>query len=309
MSTDNNPPASNNTPPAPANGIQRIPARPAEVGGIPIHRLLPFRLRRTIGAWCFLDHAGPSTFAPGHGMRVGPHPHIGLQTFTWMLKGEVLHRDSLGNVQIIRPGQVNLMTAGRGISHTEECLPQETTLHTAQLWIALPPEAADCEPAFHHHPVMPTWQQAGCTVTLLAGTTQGHTAPTRVYTPLLGMDITSALGGELVLPVDPDFEHGLLALEGAIIVNDESFAIHELAYLAPGQNELRLRLSPGCRVIVLGGTPNEHETLIWWNFVGHSKEAIAQAQHDWEAGSERFGQVTGFDGPALMPPPLPWPGY
>src|SRR3546814_8216060 len=149
----------------PANvqtGMVRIAARHAEIGGgITVDRVLPSRQKRTIGAWCFLDHAGPAVFKPGAGMRVGPHPHIGLQTFTWMIEGEVLHRDSLGNVQMIRPGQVNLMTAGRGIAHTEESADGETALQAVQLWIALPGDANDCDPAFAHSATLPVWENIG----------------------------------------------------------------------------------------------------------------------------------------------------
>src|SRR6185312_12311610 len=190
MSTTNTQTSSSLDCPLQENGekaIQRISSRHAEVGGIPINRLMPSRQRRMIGAWCFLDHAGPAVFAPGTGMRVGPHPHIGLQTFTWMIKGEVLHRDSLGNEQIIRPGQVNLMTAGHGIAHTEESLSTENSLHAAQLWIALPPEASNCAPAFDHHPDLPVWSDSGCDFTLLAGNYKGYSAPARLYSPLVGM--------------------------------------------------------------------------------------------------------------------------
>ncbi|MBF2979098.1 pirin family protein, partial [Pseudomonas aeruginosa] len=142
--------------------LQRVTARAAEIGGgITVSRLMPSRQRRMIGAWCFLDHAGPAEFEPGGGLAVGPHPHIGLQTFTWMIQGEALHRDSLGNVQVIRPGQVNLMTAGHGIAHTEESLPDERHAHAAQLWIALPYEQRDIAPAFDHHPDLPRWQEQG----------------------------------------------------------------------------------------------------------------------------------------------------
>ncbi|NYT61037.1 pirin family protein [Alcaligenaceae bacterium] len=290
------------------NTIQRISARHAEVGGIPINRLMPSRQRRTIGAWCFLDHAGPAQFAPGAGMRVGPHPHIGLQTFTWMIKGEVLHRDSLGNEQIIRPGQVNLMTAGRGIAHTEESLSTEDTLHAAQLWIALPPEASACAPAFEHHPNLPSWSTDGCDFTLLAGSYNTHHAPARLYSPLVGMDLFSTMGADIHLPLNPEFEYGLLMLEGQAEINKQRFAIDELAYLGHSNTQLHLQLSPGSRAILLGGEPCTEEILIWWNFVGHSKAEIAQAQHDWEAGNERFGAISGYDGPRLTAPPLPWSG-
>ncbi len=289
--------------------IQRIASRLADVGGIPIHRLMPSRQRRMIGAWCFLDHAGPSVFTSGPGMRVGPHPHIGLQTFTWMLQGEVLHRDSLGNEQVIRPGQVNLMTAGHGIAHTEESLPGEDKLHAAQLWIALPPEASDCAPAFDHHPVLPKWSEGGCDFTLLAGSYKEHRAPARLYSPLVGIDLFSEQGTDIQLPLDPAFEYGILTLEGDTQINTQHFAVDELAYLGSGNSELRLQLSPGSRIILIGGEPWDNDVLIWWNFVGHSKAQIAQAQHDWEAGSERFGAVQGYDGESLTAPPLPWPGY
>jgi len=310
MSTDNTQPLSSAEPvpqPHGASTIQRIASRPAEVGGIPIHRLLPSRHRRTIGAWCFLDHAGPSVFEAGHGMRVGPHPHIGLQTFTWMIQGEILHRDSLGNEQIIRPGQVNLMTAGRGISHTEESLAQEQQLHATQLWIALPPDSASCEPAFDHHPVLPRWSEGGCNLTLLAGAFKGHRSPVRLYSPLVGIDLASTHGGEVELQLEPGFEYGIVGIEGDThIANAERVAVNELAYLGQGRTTLPLRLSPGGRAVLLGGEPWPHEILFWWNFVGHSKAEIAQAQHDWETGHERFGRVDGYDGPPMSAPPLPW---
>jgi redox-sensitive bicupin YhaK (pirin superfamily) len=289
--------------------IQRVISRQAEVGGIPIHRLMPSRQRRMIGAWCFLDHAGPSVFTSGAGMRVGPHPHIGLQTFTWMLQGEVLHRDSLGTEQIIRPGQVNLMTAGRGIAHTEESLPGEEKLHAAQVWIALPPEASDCALAFDHHPVLPRWSEGGCDFTLLAGSYGKHRAPARLYSPLVGIDLFSEKGTDVQLPLDPAFEYGILTLEGETQIDAQPFAADELAYLGSGNSELRLQLSPGSRIILIGGEPWDNDVLIWWNFVGHSKAQIAQAQHDWEARNERFGTIRGYDGEPMTAPPLPWPGY
>ena len=289
-------------------GPQRIVSRSAEIGGgISVNRLLPTRLRRNVGAWCFLDHAGPATFIAGGGLRVGPHPHIGLQTFTWMLDGEVLHRDSLGNVQVIRPGQVNLMTAGHGISHTEETLDDERALHAAQLWIALPADQTDCSPAFEHYPTLPAWEAQGCRFTLLAGTYDTHCAPTTVYTPLLGIDIHSAGGGRVTLALDPAFEYGILPLEGEITVCDAHFGVNELAYLAPGQTTLSLELAAGTRILFLGGAPFEHEIVMWWNFVGLSREQVIRAQNDWERADARFGKVEGFDGAPLTAPPLPWP--
>lgn len=290
--------------------IERIAARSAEIGGgIAVQRVLPVRERRTIGAWCFLDHAGPASFAPGGGMRVGAHPHIGLQTFTWLIEGEVLHRDSLGNEQVIRPGQVNLMTAGRGIAHSEESLPGEQRLHAAQLWIALPAAVADCAPAFEHHPALPEWELGGCRVTLLTGSYGSHVAPTRAHSPLVGLDLCSPQSAAIGLPLDPGFEYGILPLTGELHLGGQRFAADELAYLGRGRNAVGVDLAPGTRLLLIGGEPLDEEIVIWWNFVGRSKGEIAQAQRDWETGnSERFGRVVGYEGEPLKAPPLPWVG-
>jgi redox-sensitive bicupin YhaK (pirin superfamily) len=302
---------------APSPTIERIAARRAEIGGsITVQRVLPVRERRTIGAWCFLDHAGPALFKAGGGMRVGAHPHIGLQTFTWLIEGEVLHRDSLGNAQVIRPGQVNLMTAGHGIAHSEESLPGERRLHAAQLWIALPESVADCAPAFEHYPTLPVWDQGGCHLTLLAGSYAGHTAPTRLYSPLVGIDLFSPQGAAIELPLDPAFEYGILPLTGGIHLGGQHFAANEMAYLGCGRQAVGLDLAPDTRLLLIGGEPQREEIIIWWNFVGHSKAGIAQAQRDWENdkngennGNQRFGRVIGYEGESLKAPSLPWAGF
>ena len=288
--------------------IQRISARSAQVGGgITVNRLMPSRQRRMIGAWCFLDHAGPAVFQSHAGLRVGPHPHIGLQTFTWMIKGEVLHRDSLGNVQVISPGQVNLMTAGRGITHTEVSLPEEHHLHAAQLWIALPDAHKDCAPAFDHYAQLPVWDERAMRFTLLAGHFAGHTAPSRIYSPLVGLDVWSQGASSVRLAVEPEFEYGILPLEGTFSINGQAFASDELAYLGRGLNEIELSSTAGARALLLGGEPFEEEIQLWWNFVGHSKQEIAQALEAWNSRDlERFGDVEGFDGERLVAPPLPW---
>lgn len=291
-----------------SRAIQRITARTAEVGGgITVNRLMPSRQRRMIGAWCFLDHAGPAVFESKAGLRVGPHPHIGLQTFTWMIEGEVLHRDSLGNVQVIRPGQVNLMTAGRGITHTEESLPDEHHLHAAQLWIALPAADKDCAPAFDHYPDLPGWVDGGVQVILLAGTFAGRTAPSRIYSPLVGLDLSSQGAASIRLAVEPRFEYGILPLEGAFTINGQAFASNELAYLGRGLDEVELSCTTGSRALLLGGEPFAEDIQLWWNFVGRSKEDIAKALEAWNSRDlERFGEVEGFDGARLTAPALPW---
>lgn len=290
--------------------IVRIAARDADLGdGMLVRRVLPSRQQRMVGGWCFLDHAGSVDFAPQRGMHVGAHPHIGLQTFTWLIEGEVLHSDSLGNEQIIRPGQVNLMTAGRGIVHTEDSLTDGSRLHAAQLWIALPPEMQDCPPDFAHYPELPQWQTNGATLKLLAGDYAGRTAPTRLYSPLLGLDIASATAATLDLDLRPDFEYALLPLSSSVRLGDETFLADEFAYLGRGRDKLRLELAPDSKILLLGGAPFAEPVLMWWNFVGFDKATIATAQRQWESGDARFGAVGDGRAPRLQAPPLPWTGY
>jgi quercetin 2,3-dioxygenase len=276
-----------------------------------VKRALPSRHQRMVGAWCFLDHAGPVNFAPGKGMHVGAHPHTALQTFTWLIDGEVLHKDSLGNELIIRPGQVNLMTAGHGIVHTEDSVVNGGRLHAAQLWIALPEELADCEPDFAHYPELPVWHSEGIQHTLLAGAYGDLEAPTAVYSEMLGMDLFSEQGGTVNLSLNPDFEYGYLPLTGQVNVAGETYTPDEFAYLEPGLNKLEMTLGTDSRVLLLGGLPFDAPVQMWWNFVGHSKEAIAQAQREWEQGGPRFGDVkdeisrTGVAA-RLTAPALPW---
>lgn len=292
------------------SAIIRIEARNADLGdGMTVRRILPGRQQRMVGAWCFLDHAGPVEFAPERGMHVGAHPHIGLQTFTWLIEGEVMHRDSLGNEQIIRPGQVNLMTAGRGIVHTEDSLTNGQRLHAAQLWIALPPDAPDVPPDFAHYPDLPQWRENGARLTLLAGNHAGRTAPTRVHTPLVGLDIAGDAATTVNLNLLPNFEYGLLPLQGNAVIEGETFQTDQFAYLGQGREALSLTLAQGSRVLLLGGEAFVQPVLMWWNFVGFSKAAIAEAQGQWESGDPRFGTVADGRSPRLMPPPLPWRDY
>ena len=289
--------------------IQRVESRLTDLGdGMVVRRALPARARRMIGAWCFLDHLGPVDFGPGRGMHVDAHPHTGLQTFTWLIEGEVRHRDSLGSDQIIRPGQVNLMTAGHGIVHTEDSVGEGGRLHAAQLWIALPPAATDCEPAFEHFPDLPRWDEQGCSFTLVAGRFAGRTMPARFHSPLLGLDVRSEAATAIDLPLEPAFEHGILPLEGEIRSGGEHFATDELACLAPGADRIAIELAAGTRILVLGGEPFAEPVLMWWNFVGLGKEQIAAAQREWEAGGPRFGPVAGAADRRLVAPALPWAG-
>lgn len=295
---------------------ERLEARNSILGeGMLIRRALPHRGRRMIGAWCFLDHAGPVDVSQGQGMRVGPHPHIGLQTFTWMIEGEVLHRDSLGYEQIIRPGQVNLMTAGAGISHSEESPAQRSpTLQLAQLWIALPDSHRHMPPAFEHYPVLPRCGVGGFETTLLVGEFGPQTSPVKVYSPLLGIDLSSNGAAEGTLPLRADFEHGVLVLEGTaeLQVTAEGQAPQmleagTLLYLAPGATELTLRSGAAARLLLIGGAPFDERVLLWWNFVGRTHAEIEAATEAWNSPSPHtaFGKVEGYAGDALVAPPVP----
>lgn len=296
--------SSQDCPPVSQPVVKKVTPHTTDVGGILVNRVLPRRERRLIGAWCFLDHIGPVSGGEVD-LHVGAHPHIGLQTFTWMMQGEIMHRDSLGTEQMIRPGQVNLMTAGRGIAHTEDTPSGQNSLHAAQLWIALPVEHANTTPRFDHYPVLPRWREQIADITLLMGEYENNVAPTLSFSPLIGMDIEIAQAGDLDLQLREDFEYGLLLLQGALTIEGESFTENELAYLGCGRTQLRVNFSDQSRALLVGGTPVNEEVLIWWNFVSHSRAAIIQAQQDWETGSPRFGPVPGSTN-RLTPPPIPW---
>lgn len=284
--------------------IQKIISREAILGeGLAIRRALPTKERRMVGAWCFLDHLGP--VGPEHSLNVGAHPHTCLQTFTWMIKGEVLHRDSLGYEQVIRPGQVNLMTAGYGISHTEDSLPTSDGIHTVQLWIALPPEHAQIKPAFDHYPELPKWSQDNVDFTLLVGELAGHTAPTRVYSPLMAVDIVGTQAQNVSLELNADFEYGVLVLQGDLVLEGLVFAENEFAYLAPGRTQVVLDFSKNTHIILIGGALAKPVTM-WWNFVEYDKRAIAQSQEDWVNHSARFGTVVEGEHRRLAAPTIPW---
>jgi redox-sensitive bicupin YhaK (pirin superfamily) len=286
--------------------LLRLSAREAELGeGMMIRRALPNRQKRMIGAWCFLDHAGPADVSSGAGMRVGPHPHTGLQTFTWMIDGEFLHRDSLGYEQLVRPGQVNLMTAGRGISHSEESPAQRSPrLQAAQLWIALPDEHRFCEPAFDHYPELPVIHHDGFRLTVLVGEMLEERAPTHVYSPLVGVDMVATEAAIMYLPLRPDFEYGVLVLEGEAVVAGESLTPGTLLYLGSGRTELALDNAGPVRLLLIGGEPFNEEVLLWWNFVGRTQDEMVEYTRLWNT-DEYFGEVKGYQGNRLVAPPLP----
>jgi redox-sensitive bicupin YhaK (pirin superfamily) len=227
-------------------------------------------------------------------MQVGPHPHIGLQTFTWMIRGEVLHRDSLGNTQIIRPGQVNLMTAGHGIAHSEESQ-TPSHIHAAQLWIALPESHRNGPPRFQHYPALPKTTVGDFTATVLAGEALGLASPAEVHTPLMGVDLhadgTQGPGADAgparaTMELRADFEHAVLSLEGRVDVDGQVLPVEELLYLPQGTPSVAIEAAPGSRLLVIGGEPMDEAILLWWNFVARTGEEIAQARDQWEAEAQ-----------------------
>lgn len=281
--------------------LQKIPTRKAKIGeNLTIRRALPHRERRMIGAWCFLDHFGPLNLNHGQGLNIGPHPHIGLQTFTWTLAGKILHRDSLGSQQIIHPKQVNLMTAGKGIAHSEESLP-DGTLHGIQLWIALPNSVRQMAPNFIHYPDIPTFKHDGLVISVLAGELFKTQAPTKVYSPLMGVDLNAEQEVVTSFPLDPKFEYGILPLIGHMTVEEEIVEIDTLLYLGCGRNQLSIRMPQNSRALIIGGEPFKEEILIWWNFVARSMEEVIDATQAWNNGT-RFGEVKGYQGDRLTAP-------
>lgn len=286
--------------------IQDFPIRAAEIGkGTIIKRALPSRQKRLIGAWCFLDHAGPVVFPQGDGLDVGPHPHIGLQTFTWMIEGTMMHNDSLGSKQLIRPKQVNLMTAGRGISHTEVAPDTETHMHAAQLWIALPDDKLNMEPRFDYYPELPVVEKDGIEYTVLVGEFLNTTSPVEVHTPLLGVDLTAKDNVTTRIQLNHAFEYGFMALEGTAVINGHELDENNLVVLEPGLREVEISVHQESRILLLGGEPFESPILLWWNFVGRTQEELKQAREQWINGDARFGSIPEYEGPRLEAPAFP----
>jgi redox-sensitive bicupin YhaK (pirin superfamily) len=296
-----------------ACGAARVPGNeplhPREVPlggprGIRVQRTLPQRQRSLIGAWCFIDHYGPVRAR----MDVPPHPHTGLQTVSWLFSGGVEHRDSAGVHAVIRPGELNLMTAGAGICHSEVSIDPDAVLHGVQLWVALPGSARDTGRDFEHHAPAPV-PLPGAEARVFLGRLAGGRSPVHTFTPLVGAQIDLQPDAALDVDVDPAFEHGVLCDLGPVAMGETTLAVADLGYQGAGNSSLRLRnMGDGpARVLLLGGTPFTEELVMWWNFVGRSHDDIAGYRRLWQDADDRFGAVTGYRGPVarLAAPPLP----
>ena len=292
--------------------MEVLTPRDVPLGGLramTVRRTLPQRQRSLIGAWCFLDHYGPDEVPGDGGMVVPPHPHTGLQTVSWLFTGEIEHRDSAGHHAFVRPGELNLMTAGRGISHSEYSTPGTTTLHGAQLWLALPDGDRQVDPAFEHFAPEPV-SGDGWEARVFIGSLLGSTSPVTTYSPLLGAELTLRAGTTLSVPVDPAYELGVLADLGTVRVDGKPLAAHELGFVEAGADALELGAEEDTRLLMLGGPPFGEQIVMWWNFIGREHDEVVRYRAQWEAllaegDQERFGLPEDDPLEALHAPPLP----
>ncbi|WP_285663936.1 pirin family protein [Actinorhabdospora filicis] len=285
-----------------------IPGHEVALGGIrdttTVHRTLPSRTRRMIGAFCFIDHYGPHP-AHTHPMNVPPHPHTGLQTVSWLISGHVQHRDSTGRHQTFTNGELGLMTAGHGITHSENTTPDTPpTLHGFQLWIALPDHARNTTPHFEHHPHLPT----DGTTTVILGTHNGTTSPATTHTPLLFLQIQLPPNTTHTIPLNPHHEHGALTATGNPTIDNTPLPPGPLLYLGTNRTTLTITThDQPTTLLILGGEPFQEEIVMWWNLIARDHDEIVTARQAWENHDPRFGTVTGYTGKGtrLDAPPMP----
>jgi redox-sensitive bicupin YhaK (pirin superfamily) len=292
--------------------IEWRPVKLSTRTGIEVRRTLPHAKLKMIGAWCFVDHFGPTKQTDG--MVVAAHPHTGLQTVTWLIEGRIEHRDSIGSVQLIEPGQLNLMTSGHGISHSEISLADSELLHAVQLWVALPKDSIDTAPQFEHQANLPKFQVSTSSggqaqVTVLAGELAKVSAPTKTFSPLMGAELRIAAGESVTLKLNSEFEYGFMPAEGSITIGDETAPTSSVIYRAAGENEITIRADQDAIILMLGGKPFGEKILMWWNFIGRSNEEIVQARNDWnnraELNNQRFTDFEDSIGGWIPAPEMP----
>lgn len=292
--------------------VQILEAREVPLGGpraMTVRRTLPQRARSLIGAWCFVDHYGPDDVSTGVGMRVPGHPHTGLQTVSWLFRGEIEHRDTTGTHAMVRPGELNVMTAGTGIAHSEFSTPDTSILHGVQLWIALPAEHRYTEPAFHHY-VPPIVERDGVRAAVFLGSLFGQTSPVEMFSPLVGAEIIVPAGSTANLDVDVTFEHGVLVDTGEVTVSGIASTTGQLIYHEPGVETITVHASADvdARVLLLGGEPLNERIIMWWNLIGRSHEEIVQFRTEWEQARRDNSAATRYGAfPAEWESTLPAP--
>jgi redox-sensitive bicupin YhaK (pirin superfamily) len=291
-----------------ASDFELLLPREVPLGGtraMPVRRTLPQRSRSLIGAWCFLDHYGPDRVEVTGGMTVPPHPHTGLQTVSWLFAGEIEHRDSVGSHALVRPGELNLMTAGSGIQHSEVGTVNGPVLHGAQLWVALPDRARHTAPAFEHFVPTP-FEHDGATVRVFIGSLLGRSSTAHTFTELVGAQIDVPAGVTASIAVDPRFEHGILVDSGSPIIEDRGVGRNTLGYWPAGRD--RLTIAAGdepVRALLIGGAPLGERILMWWNFIGRTHEEVVEYRRQWQseviAGEEATATTGGRYPPRSCP--------
>lgn len=284
--------------------LEAYPTRELRLGALQVVRALPIRERRLVGPWCFLDRFGPLSFTEGKPMDVAPHPHIGLQTVTWLLDGEVAHDDSLGCDAVLRPGGVNVMTAGSGVAHAEQT-PRDHTgrLNGVQLWTALPDHDRHVVPSFVHVTTVPEREWPAGVARVFAGTLGDATHAAPWHSPILGAELRVHPRHELVVPLVGGFEHAILVLDGDCTLEGQPLAHGMLHYLGTTRTDVAVASREGVRLLLIGGPPFPETILMWWNFVARTPEEITSARDDWEA-HRRFGDVQAYRGERLAAPEL-----
>lgn len=278
------------------SSIEVREGRTTNIGHLGIVRVLPTKNRRTIGPWCFADLMQADDVDKPPPLEIGPHPHIGLATVTWLFSGSALHSDSLGTEQLIRPGQLNLMTAGHGIAHAEEGVDTDETWESSgtmgvQMWLAQTETTRHESSAFQHVAELPETEIGDSLARVLIGELADARSPAEFAHPTIGLDLS--LGGPTVVPTEPIFEHGIVPIDKPVMISDDIVEPGSLAIVPPGREELRLAArSYPARVMLLGGEPLGDRVEMWWNFVARTTDELTEAWHDWQVGNEdRFGPV------------------
>jgi quercetin 2,3-dioxygenase len=296
--------------------IEPRPVKLTTRTGVEVRRTLPHAKLKMIGAWCFVDHFGPTKQTDG--MVVAAHPHTGLQTLTWLIEGRIEHRDSIGSVQLIEPGQLNLMTAGNGIAHSELSLAGPENLHAVQLWVALPKHAIDVAPEFEHQGNLPRFTMqslsgAEVSITVLAGELAGTTAPTKTFSPMMGAELRLGAGESVTLPLNESFEYGFMPAQGSIKIDGTIGQTSSLIYREPGASSVTITANADSNddaiILMLGGETFGEKILMWWNFIGRTNEDIVQARKDWndraELNNQRFTDFEDSIGGWIPAPEMP----